>query len=66
LAAYAVKGSSVDLPGCTGHRMGFLIESGNKPVDGISVFENYDGVGEDRVLFSKRLNPIWSTQTTVN
>jgi hypothetical protein len=36
--------------------MGFLIESGNKTVDGISVFENYDGVGEDRVLFSKRLN----------
>jgi len=39
-------------------RMGFLIESGNKVVDGISVFENYDGVSEDRVLFSKRLNAI--------
>ena len=39
-------------------RMGFVVEPGNKTVDGISVFENYDGVGEDRVLFSKRLNGI--------
>jgi len=39
-------------------RMGFLTESGNKTVDGISVFEDYDGVGEDRVLFSKRLNAV--------
>lgn len=39
-------------------RMGFVVEAGDKTVDGISVFENYDGVGEDRVLFLKRLNPI--------
>ena len=38
--------------------MGFVVEPGNKTVDGISVFENYDGVGEDRVLFSKHLNGI--------
>jgi GNAT superfamily N-acetyltransferase len=39
-------------------RMGFVAEPGDKTVDGISVFENYDGEGEDRVLFLKRLNAI--------
>jgi hypothetical protein len=38
--------------------MGFVAEPGDKTVDGISVFENYDGEGEDRVLFLKRLNAI--------
>jgi len=39
-------------------RMGFLTESGNKTVDGISVFEDYDGVGEHGILFSIRLNAV--------
>lgn len=36
-------------------RLGFLVESGDKTVDDISVTENYDGAGEDRVVFLKRL-----------
>ncbi|WP_461614799.1 GNAT family N-acetyltransferase [Clostridium sp. Marseille-QA1073] len=36
-------------------KMGFEIENGNKKVDGISVITNYDGNGEDRVLFIKKL-----------
>lgn len=39
-------------------RLGFVVESGSKTVDGISVFENYDGVGEDRVVFVKPLNAV--------
>ncbi|HBY95306.1 MAG: GNAT family N-acetyltransferase [Ardenticatenaceae bacterium] len=35
--------------------MGFGIVSGNGEVDGISVHRNYDGQGEDRVLFVKAL-----------
>ncbi|WP_044748383.1 GNAT family N-acetyltransferase [Bacillus alveayuensis] len=38
-------------------RMGFEIESGDRVVDGISVFSNYDGKGNDRVLFVKHLKP---------
>ncbi|WP_066187586.1 GNAT family N-acetyltransferase [Gracilibacillus timonensis] len=36
-------------------KMGFAIEQGNKIVDGISVHANYDGAGQDRVLFVKEL-----------
>jgi ribosomal protein S18 acetylase RimI-like enzyme len=35
--------------------MGFDIETGDRMVDGISVFSNYDGQGNDQVLFVKRL-----------
>ncbi len=42
--------------------MGFTIESGNKIVDGISVAENYDGHGGDRVLFVKNLVTVHSRQ----
>jgi ribosomal protein S18 acetylase RimI-like enzyme len=38
-------------------RMGFEIESGDRVIDGISVFSNYDGKGNDRVLFVKHLKP---------
>lgn len=39
------------------HRhIGFQIESGNKETDGLPVTENYDGKGEDRVLFYKVLD----------
>ncbi|MGA8180326.1 MAG: GNAT family N-acetyltransferase [Desulfobacterales bacterium] len=37
-------------------RMGFSIEPGSKNVDGIPVAENFDGRGEDRVLFYKALD----------
>ncbi|WP_130859497.1 GNAT family N-acetyltransferase [Gracilibacillus phocaeensis] len=36
-------------------KMGFAIEQGNKIVDGIPVHANYDGAGQDRVLFVKEL-----------
>lgn len=36
-------------------RMGFKPEESQKSVDGIPVFDSYDGPGEDRVLFSKAL-----------
>ncbi|WP_226568251.1 hypothetical protein [Bacillus stratosphericus] len=36
-------------------KLGFQIEKGDKKVDGISVFSDYDGIHEDRVLFVKRL-----------
>ncbi|MGM0834710.1 MAG: N-acetyltransferase family protein [Bacillota bacterium] len=36
-------------------KMGFEIEKGDKEVDGVSVFSNYDGPDQDRVLFVKRL-----------
>ncbi|HZG79788.1 MAG TPA: GNAT family N-acetyltransferase [Brevibacillus sp.] len=36
-------------------KMGFEIEKGNKEVDGISVFADYDGPNQDRVLFVKTL-----------
>jgi ribosomal protein S18 acetylase RimI-like enzyme len=35
--------------------MGFEIEEGDQVIDGTSVFTNYDGKGNDRVLFVKRL-----------
>ena len=37
-------------------RMGFSIEPGSKNVDSIPVAEDYDGSGEDRVLFYKALD----------
>ncbi|MDM5336336.1 GNAT family N-acetyltransferase [Fictibacillus enclensis] len=37
-------------------KMGFHIEHGDKEVDGVSVFSNYDGPNHDRVLFVKRLD----------
>ena len=40
--------------------MGFDPENSGTIIDGIPVFEDYDGVGEDRVLFSKVLK---STKT---
>lgn len=36
-------------------RMGFSMEPGTKKIEDIPVAENYDGEGEDRVLFYKRL-----------
>ena len=35
--------------------LGFKPEISQKVVEGVSVFEDYDGPGEDRVLFSKML-----------
>ena len=35
--------------------MGFEIEKGNREVEGVSVFVDYDGKGNDRVLFVKKL-----------
>ena len=37
-------------------KMGFEIEIGNKEVDGVSVFHDYDGPNQDRVLFAKKLD----------
>jgi GNAT superfamily N-acetyltransferase len=37
-------------------RMGFSIDPSEKAVEGISVVKDYDGRGEDRVLFSKILS----------
>ncbi|MBE9914195.1 GNAT family N-acetyltransferase [Paenibacillus donghaensis] len=36
-------------------KMGFVIEKGDKIVDGVDVHLDYDGKGGDRVLFMKRL-----------
>ncbi|MDQ0271591.1 GNAT family N-acetyltransferase [Cytobacillus purgationiresistens] len=36
-------------------RMGFEVEQGDRTADGVSVFSNYDGLGQDRVLFLKIL-----------
>jgi ribosomal protein S18 acetylase RimI-like enzyme len=36
-------------------KMGFVIEKGDKIVDGVDVLLDYDGKGGDRVLFVKRL-----------
>lgn len=35
--------------------MGFSIEPGNQIIEGVPISENYDGKGEDRVLFCKTL-----------
>jgi GNAT superfamily N-acetyltransferase len=36
-------------------RMGFSMEPSERTIEGMSVAEDYDGPGEDRVLFSKTL-----------
>lgn len=36
-------------------KMGFNIKNGDKEIDGISVFSDYDGKNQDRVLFVKNL-----------
>ncbi|MED4583853.1 GNAT family N-acetyltransferase [Brevibacillus choshinensis] len=36
-------------------KLGFAIEQGDKMVDGISVSSNYDGRGNDRVVFVKEI-----------
>lgn len=36
-------------------KMGFYIQQGDATVEGISVFHNYDGKGNDRVVFQKDL-----------
>ncbi|MCQ6563794.1 GNAT family N-acetyltransferase [Paenibacillus mendelii] len=37
-------------------KMGFMIENGDKEVDGVSVFSDYDGINQDRVLFVKAID----------
>ncbi|MCP3032336.1 GNAT family N-acetyltransferase [Halobacillus sp. A1] len=37
-------------------KMGFDIKDGDKVTDGISVSSDYDGPGQDRVIFVKHLN----------
>ncbi|API92554.1 hypothetical protein J32TS6_17330 [Virgibacillus pantothenticus] len=37
-------------------KMGFDIETGNKQINGVEVTANYDGQGQDRVLFKKKLD----------
>ncbi|RBP04427.1 GNAT family N-acetyltransferase [Rossellomorea aquimaris] len=36
-------------------KMGFEVEQGDKDVDGVSVFSNYDGLNQDRILFVKMI-----------
>lgn len=36
-------------------RMGFTFKPGTKVVNGISIYENYDGPGKDRIIFTKSL-----------
>jgi hypothetical protein len=36
-------------------RMGFAIEPSETRAEGLCIAGNYDGIGEDRVLFVKRL-----------
>ncbi|MDP5275484.1 GNAT family N-acetyltransferase [Chengkuizengella axinellae] len=36
-------------------KMGFLIEGGDKEIDGVYVHSDYDSPAEDRVLFMKRI-----------
>lgn len=36
-------------------RVGFSIEKGEGEIDGVPVKKNYDGLGQDRVLFVKRI-----------
>ncbi|MFQ3544146.1 GNAT family N-acetyltransferase [Halobacillus rhizosphaerae] len=37
-------------------KMGFAIKGGDKVIDGIAVSSDYDGPGQDRVLFVKHMN----------
>lgn len=36
-------------------RLGFSIKPGDYEVNGISIHQNYDGIGQERVVFEKRL-----------
>ncbi|NDI36241.1 GNAT family N-acetyltransferase [Chengkuizengella sediminis] len=36
-------------------KMGFNIEEGNIEIEGVSIHTNYDGTGQDRVLFVKKI-----------
>ncbi|UNL83371.1 GNAT family N-acetyltransferase [Priestia koreensis] len=36
-------------------KLGFEVEEGNMNIDGVSVHQNYDGEGKERVLFVKNL-----------
>jgi hypothetical protein len=40
--------------------MGFEIETGDREVDGVPVYTDYDGSNQDRVLFVKKISPILS------
>lgn len=42
------------------HRMGFIVKDSGKFVGDVPVVEGYDGNGEDRVLFSKKLDVEYS------
>ncbi|MEU7169796.1 GNAT family N-acetyltransferase [Streptomyces morookaense] len=51
---------AITSPGNTGsiafHRaMGFTLESGDQVVDGLPLHSNYDGPGQDRVCFHKKI-----------
>lgn len=37
-------------------KMGFHIDKGDKEIDGVPVFADYDGPNQDRVLFAKEVN----------
>jgi N-acetylglutamate synthase-like GNAT family acetyltransferase len=37
-------------------KLGFEVEQGDKEIDGVSVFSNYDGLNQDRVLFVKKID----------
>ncbi|MGW1805709.1 N-acetyltransferase family protein [Streptomyces sp. NPDC002078] len=40
------------------HRaMGFDLEAGDRDLDGLPVHSDYDGPGQDRVCFCKRITP---------
>lgn len=52
---------AITSPGNTGsiafHRaMGFELEAGDREIDGVPVHSDYDGLGQARVCFRKRLN----------
>jgi L-amino acid N-acyltransferase YncA len=37
-------------------RLGFEVDGGDYKVNGVQISKDYDGVGEDRVLFMKKIN----------
>lgn len=50
--------SPINKPSIAFHqRMGFRIEPGTKTADGIPVAGDYDGKGNDRVVFRKQIRP---------
>lgn len=53
---------AITSPGNTGsvafHRaMGFTLEEGDREVDGLPIHSDYDGPGQDRVCFHRRIAP---------